>query len=92
MFFGKGALKICSNITEEHPCRNVIPIKNQSNFIETTHRQGCSHVNLQYILRTYFPKNTSGDLTTVLLEILNFKIWKFNNNLITLIILKAIES
>ena len=27
VFLGKGVLKICSNITGEHPCRSVISIK-----------------------------------------------------------------
>ena len=34
--------------------------KLQSNFIETTLRHGCSPVNLLYIFRTSFSKNTSG--------------------------------
>ena len=37
-------------------------IKLQSNFIEITPRHGCSTVNLKYIFRTHFPKNTSGGL------------------------------
>ena len=32
------------------------------NFIETTFRHGCFPVNLLYILRIPFPKNTSGGL------------------------------
>ena len=32
----------------------------QSNFIEITHRHGCSPVNLLYIFRALFLKNTSG--------------------------------
>ena len=42
LFFGKDVLKICSKFTVEHPCRSVISIKLQSNFIETTLRLGFS--------------------------------------------------
>ena len=35
-FLGKGVLKICSKFTGEHPCRKVILIMLQSNFIEIT--------------------------------------------------------
>ena len=38
----------------------VISITFLSNFIEIAFRQGSSHVNLLYIFRTPFPKNTSG--------------------------------
>ena len=34
----------------------------QSNFIEIALRHGCSTVNLLYIFRTPFPRNTSGRL------------------------------
>ena len=47
-------------IYREHPCRSVISIKSQSNFIEITLQHGCSPVNLLYIFRTPFSKNTSG--------------------------------
>ena len=47
----KGVLKICSKFTWEHPCRSVISIKLQSNFIEITFRHGCSPVNLLHIFR-----------------------------------------
>ena len=33
-----------------------------SNFIEIALWQGCSPINLLYIFRTPFPKNTSGGL------------------------------
>ena len=56
----KGILKICSKVAGEHPCRSTIVIKLQSNFIEIVIRHGCSPVNLLYIFRTPFPKNTSG--------------------------------
>ena len=45
---------------EEHPCQSMTLIKLQSNFIEMTLRHGCSPVNLLYIFRTPFLKNTSG--------------------------------
>ena len=53
-------LKICSECTEEHPCRDLISIKLQSNFIEITLRHECFPVNLLHIFRTRFTKNTSG--------------------------------
>ena len=34
VFLRNGVLKICSKITEEHPCRSVISIKLQGNLIE----------------------------------------------------------
>ena len=45
---------------EEHPCQSMTLIKLQSNFIEMTLRHGCSPVNLLYIFRTPFLKDTSG--------------------------------
>ena len=69
MFLGKGVLEICSKFTGEHPCRSAISIKLQSNFIEITHRHGCSPVNLRHIFTTPFPKNTSGRLLLNLTEI-----------------------
>ena len=62
VFLVEGVLKICSKFTGEHPCRNVISIKLQSNFIEITLRHGCSPVNLLHIFRIPFSKNTSGGL------------------------------
>ena len=44
VFVGKGALKICSSFTGEHPSRSAISIK--------------LLCNLQHIFRTPFPKNT----------------------------------
>ena len=80
VFLGKGVLKICSKFTRDHPYRNVISIKLQSNCIEITLRYVCSPVNYLHILRTPFYKNTSGWLllknpmkmieTTILCEIL----------------------
>ena len=60
VFLGKGVLKIWSKFTGEHPCRSVISVKLQSNFIEITLWHGCSPINLLHILRTPFPRNTSG--------------------------------
>ena len=62
MVLGKGILKMCSKSAGEHRCRSVISIMLQSNFIEIILRHGCSPVNLLYIFRTPFPKNTSGRL------------------------------
>ena len=67
VFLGKGVLKICSKFTGEHPCRKVISIKLQSNFVEITLRHGCCPVNLLHIFRTPFSNEhlwvaTSGKL------------------------------
>ena len=68
MFLGKGVLKICSKFTGEHPCRRVILIQLQSNFIEITLRFGRSLVNLLYVFRTTFPKNNSGEMLLTLVQ------------------------
>ena len=34
LFLGKGALKLYSKFTQEHPCGSVISTKLQNNFIE----------------------------------------------------------
>ena len=47
VFLRKGALKLCSKFTGEHPCRIAL-------------RHGCSPANLLHIFRTSFPRNTSG--------------------------------
>ena len=60
VFLERDVLKICSKFTEEHPCRSVISIKLQNNFIEMTLQHGCSPVNLLHIFRTSSSKNTSG--------------------------------
>ena len=60
VLLGKGVLKIFGKFTEEHPCRSVISIKFQSNFIEITLRHGCSPVNLLHFFRTPFPRNAIG--------------------------------
>ena len=62
VFLGKCVLKICSKFTGEHPCRSVISIKLQSNFIEIKRWDWFSPVNLLHIFRTIFYKNTSGGL------------------------------
>ena len=51
----KKCSEICSKFTGEQPCRSGISIK-----LYSTLRHGCSPVNLLYIFRTPFPKNTSG--------------------------------
>ena len=48
--------KICSQFTE-HPCRNVILIELQSNFIVITFLYGCSPADLLHVFRTTFYKN-----------------------------------
>ena len=63
----KRCSKICSKFTGEHPCRSVISIKLQSNFIEITPWHRCSPVNLLHIFRTPFLRNTSGWLLPFLL-------------------------
>ena len=60
VFCKKDVVKICSKFKGEHPYQNAISIKLQSNFIEITIRHGCSPVNLPHLLRTPFPKNSSG--------------------------------
>ena len=60
MFLGKALLKICSKFTGELPCRSATSIKLLCNFIEITLWHPCSPVNLLYIFKTSFPKNTSG--------------------------------
>ena len=72
VFLRKGVLKLCRKFTGEHPCRKVISIKFQSNFIEIALRHGCSAVNLLHFFRTPFLKNTSGWL---LLSFLWFNKW-----------------
>ena len=56
---GKRCSKNMQQIYRENPCRSVISIKFQNNFIDITLRCGCSHVNLLRIFRTPFTKNTS---------------------------------
>ena len=49
-------------IYRRHPCRSVISIKLQNNFIEISLQHGCFPVNLLHIFRTPFYKNTYGRL------------------------------
>ena len=72
---GKGALKICSKFTGEHPCRSGISIKLLCNFIEITLRYGCSPVNLLHIFRTPFFKNTSGRLLLLIASSCDIPCW-----------------
>ena len=58
VFLRKCVLKISSNFTGEHRYWNLISIKLLCNFIEVTLRCGCSPVNLLYIFRKPFCKNT----------------------------------
>ena len=60
MFLGKALLETCSKFTGEHPCRSATSIKLLCNFTEITLWHTYSPVNLLYIFRTSFPKNTSG--------------------------------
>ena len=68
-FLGKGVLKICRTFTGEYPYRSVISIKLLCKFIEIPLQHGCSPVNLLYIFRTPYYKNTSGGL------LLTFSLW-----------------
>ena len=54
VFLGKGVLKICGKYTGKYPCRSVISIKLQSNFIEIALQHGYSPVNLLHIFRAPF--------------------------------------
>ena len=60
VFLGKCILKIWSKFTGEHPCRSVISVNLQSNFIEIALRYGRFPLNLLHIFRTPFLKNTTG--------------------------------
>ena len=83
VFLEKGVLKTCSKFTGEHPCQSAISIKLQSNFIEIALRHGCSVANLLHILRTSFPKNSSGWLLLKIVQLKkNLSKWKnFQNGL-----------
>ena len=77
VFLGKGVLEKCSKFTGEHPCRSAISIKLLCNFIEILLRHGCYPLNLLYIFRTLFPRNTSGwlllkDLSVIYCCSINF--------------------
>ena len=66
VFLEKGVLKICSKLTGEYSCQSVISIKLQS----ITLPHGYPPVNLLYIFRIPFSKNTSGELLLLLLLLL----------------------
>ena len=65
VFLGKCVLKICGKFIGEQLCRSVISVKLRSNFTEIPLRHRCYPVNLLHILRTAFPKNTSGVLIVI---------------------------
>ena len=71
VFLGKHVLKIFGKFTGEHQYQSAISLKLFCNFIEITLLHGCSSVDLLYIFRIPFPKNTSRGL---LLYANNFKI------------------
>ena len=68
------------DFTGEHPCRRVISIKLQNSFIEITLRHGWSPVNLMYIFRTPFLKNTSAGLLPLLISVLLLLFWFFRSS------------
>ena len=72
VFLIKGVLKICSKFTGEHPCRSANWIKLLCNFIEIALWHGCSPVNLLYIFKTPFPKNTSEGLLLQIVKPVTF--------------------
>ena len=72
MFLRKGALKICTKFTGEHPCWSMISINLQSSFIEIRLWRGHSPLNLLHIFRTPFPRNTHGWLL--------LKVWRSKGN------------
>ena len=72
VFLRNGVLKICSKFPGEYPCRSVISITLQSNFIEIALRCECSPVNLLHIFRTPFSRNSSEWLLLFLLSSLLF--------------------
>ena len=57
--YSEATSKICCIFTGVHPCRNVISINFQSNFIEIALRHGLSPINLLHIFGTSFSKNSS---------------------------------
>ena len=69
MLLGKCVLKICSRFAGEHPCRSVISMNLQSNFIEITLRHGCSPVDLLHIFRTFFSEEHLCRAASIMLQI-----------------------
>ena len=59
VFLGKGVLKIYSKFTGEQSCWSAISIK-MCHLTKITLRHECSPLNLLYIFRTPFYKNTCG--------------------------------
>ena len=53
------------------PSQTVISIKLLCKFVEITLRHGCSPVNLLYIFKAPFPKNTSGWLLLMITSIVS---------------------
>ena len=74
-FLEKGILKIWSKFTREHPSRSSISIK----LLEIALRQWYSPVNLLYIFRTPFPRNTSGWLLLYLARLIQLDSVKRTN-------------
>ena len=58
VFLGIGFPKICNKFTGEHPCWSAISKTFKRRFIALTLQHECSPVDLLYIFRTPFPKNT----------------------------------
>ena len=67
---GIGVLKICSKFTGKYPCRSMISIKFQSNFIEITFGGAYSLVNLLHIFREPFYENTYEGMLIIMWKIL----------------------
>ena len=66
----KRFLKTCSKFKGEHPYRCAISIMLLCNFIEISLRHECSPVNLLYIFRTSFLKNTFGWLLPIVIFVI----------------------
>ena len=76
VFLRKGVLKICSKFTRGHTFRSAISIKLICNCIKIALQHGCPPVNLVYIFRIPFPRNTSGWL----LLYFSWLYWAKSNN------------
>ena len=74
VFLRKGALKICTKFTGEHPCRSAILIKLHSNFLKMAPRHGWYPVNLLHIFRALFLNNSYWRLLLFILTCLH-KTW-----------------
>ena len=84
LFLLKSVLEKCSKFTGEHPCRSVILIKLQSNFIEIILWYEWSPVNLLHIFRTPFTKNTCKLLLLKICTVALFarRKWNFFKNIL----------